>query len=523
MSFKKNFIYVLFLFSFLFSIDSTAQLSVVPDRLNSTYSAGEQMHFVCNTHITGLYSYSIFMSVHGEPIVEGFIDLVDGEPKKIPFKMDEPGHVYCRIKIWTNEAVGAATFSPWEIEGSVPTPSDFNAFWDSQKALLDNIPINAVVTPYDSTLYSKSYKMRLDNIDGRNVWGYISVPNGPGPFAGIINMPPFGYIKDITVPEWAMAERGGAIIISLSIHDYDPEVDAVTEYNPDDYSIREENYYRFGLIGAVRAIDYLFTRPDFDGENVGMTGVSQGGGLAILMAGIDDRIKGMAFTLGTLCGHGEHNYDKASGLPYYLRDSRGVHGTIAHEQATISATAYYDGIHCLKQFAGPVFGSISYRDTISPPATLFAAANGLSDETVLIHSTTLSHWTPPEYNDGRLPFFKKLFPSMITNASWPWADASTGMYINAGNDQNGSASTPYMLGGVVGDNGVPNMTLPVKWEKATGPGKVSFSDANNRNASVTFSEPGTYKLKFSAINETMLPTNDVFYTLHDFVTIQVNP
>ena len=523
MSFKRNCVYIFFSIFFLCSANLSAQLTIVPDRENATYTAGEQMHFVCNTHITGTYRYTIYLSVHTKPIAEGNIYLEAGNEKKIPFKMEEPGHVYCKIKIWTHEAITGVVFSPWEIKGSVDTPSDFNSFWASQRALLDNIPINAVVTPFDTSDYSISYKMRLDNIEGRKVWGYISVPNGPGPFAGIITMPPFGIIGDIVVPETTVAERGGAISITLSIHDDDPEVDSPDGYMPDNYWVKEENYYRYGLLGAVRAIDYLFTRPDFDGESVGITGVSQGGGLSIVMTGVDPRIKAMAFTVGTMCGHSEFNYEKASGLPYYLRDSKGVHGTVAHENATIEATQYYDGIHCLKQFQGPVYGSISYLDTISPPGTVFAALNSLEQERVILHAKDLSHWTAPQYETERLAFFKKQFPSMIDNSSWPWSDPSTGKYINAGLDQVVNMSTTVSLSGELGDNGIPNTTIPVKWAKASGPGKVSFSNPQSRNTDITFSAPGTYKIKLFASDESILSTDQVFYSLHDFVTIQVGP
>lgn len=523
MSFKRNYIYIIYIFLTIFSVDLSAQLVIKPDRENSTYTAGEQMHFICSSHITGTYRYTIYLSVHTKPIQEGEIFIEAGIEKRIPFKMDEPGHVYAKMEIYTHEALTGVVFSPWEIEGSIETPNDFNTFWENQRALLENIPMNAVVTPFDTTEFSKSYKLRLDNVDGRKVWGYVTIPNGSGPFAGIITMPPFGIVKDIVVPETTIAERGGAIAITLSIHDYDPEVDAVDGYIPDNYAVREENYYRFGLLGAVRAIDYLFTMPEFDGENVGITGVSQGGGLSIVMTGVDPRIDAMAFTVGTLCGHSEFNFEKASGLPYYLRDSKAVVGTFANEIATINATQYYDGIHCLKQFNGPIYGSVSYLDTISPPATVFAALNSLENERVVLHAKNFSHLTAPQYEQGRIAFFKKVFPSMISNSPWPWADPRTGRYIDAGTDQVTSMSSAVTLTGELGINGIANMTMPVKWAKASGPGKVSFSNSTNRNTTISFSTPGTYTIEFTAMDESILVADEVFFSLHDYLTIQVGP
>ena len=49
-------------------------------------------------------------------------------------------------------------------------------------------------------------------------------------------------------------------------------------------------YYKYGVLGAIRAIDYIFSRSDFNGSEMGVMGVSQGGGLAYLVAGVDDRV-----------------------------------------------------------------------------------------------------------------------------------------------------------------------------------------------------------------------------------------
>ena len=114
-------------------------------------------------------------------------------------------------------------------------------------------------------------------------------------------MPPFGFFPNITTPEYGLAERAGVLSLSVSIHNVPPNQQDPNAYEPDQYEDENLNYYRYGLLGAVQAINYLFTRNDFDSLNIGTTGVSQGGGLAIALAGIDDRVNLLMYSVPALC------------------------------------------------------------------------------------------------------------------------------------------------------------------------------------------------------------------------------
>ena len=79
--------------------------------------------------------------------------------------------------------------------------------------------------------------------------------------------------------------------MSLSIHNTPPYQLDPNAYKPDDFSTPEGSYYYLAILAGIRAIDYIFTRPDVDGQNLGLTGASQGGGLCTLIAGFDSRVK----------------------------------------------------------------------------------------------------------------------------------------------------------------------------------------------------------------------------------------
>ena len=57
---------------------------------------------------------------------------------------------------------------------------------------------------------------------------------------------------------------------------------------------RERYYYRRVYTGTLRANDFLTSLPQWDGRNLGVTGGSQGGALAIVTAGLDRRVTRLA-------------------------------------------------------------------------------------------------------------------------------------------------------------------------------------------------------------------------------------
>jgi RHS repeat-associated protein len=86
--------------------------------------------------------------------------------------------------------------------------------------------------------------------------------------------------------------------------------------------------------------------------------------------------------------------------------------------------------------------------------------------------------------------------------------------VNAGPDQTGDTQTPITLSGRVTDDGLPAGTsLTLTWSKVSGPGAVTFANAQSAATSATFSDVGAYVLQLSA-NDSQLTTNDQ-------VTVQV--
>ena len=514
----RHILTVIFLF-FLFS--SQAQIRVSADRPTATYQAGETMNFEVIAEAWGPIDYFIRFDTKTPILARGRIFANPGTPTRIPFTLEEPGGVICVISNGTASASAGAIFSPYDLQPYVEEPADFDEFWNGVKAELAAVPMDPILTPYTSTNLSETFRINLGNINNRRVYGYISVPKGiDGPFPAILTMPAFGDIANIVNPDPVISEWGGALSLTISIHNAEPDENDPNAYFPNNIAHRDSIYFKNAIAGAIRSIDYLYSRPDFNGEDLGVVGLSQGGGLALMTAGVDDRVKTLVQTVSALCGHAGHRFNKAAGLPFYIQFSRAIDGFIDHEDATIEATSYYDGIYFARRFKGPSMTFISYADTISPATTVFTAYNQLQGNNILMHSKDLGHDNPEEFWTMRFEFWRRHFPAML-NAPFQWSLTTTGYGVTVGPDVEIPSGGTANLSATLEYNGEPLNNLKARWIKVDGPGRVSFSDVGSYNTTATFTEDGEYLIRFIARDESTLDSEGEFYTIGDFVKVTV--
>ena len=273
-------------------------------------------------------------------------------------------------------------------------------------------------------------------------------------------------------------------------------------------------------MGGVRAIDYIFSRPDFDGQNLGVTGVSQGAGLSTIVAGIDNRVTFLMHSNPILAQNTGLKYGRATGFPNYIQRSRNEVGTAVHEAQTIDAVKYYDAIYFARRYNGPSLSIISYEDVVTPAATSFGVFNELRGPKILVHALNLGHAHPVDFWIGRLDFLRRFIPG-TTNPPFPFASSNQGYFIDAGDNistQNNLAN----LSATIERNGTINPGYQLQWEKVSGPGDVNFSNPNNYNTSATFSADGEYMLRLVANDYSNdLSGEQKYYTLMDDIEVTV--
>jgi cephalosporin-C deacetylase-like acetyl esterase len=495
-----------------------AQLTLTTDRPTANYSVGSTANFIISSTASGTATYKLYYDNKTTPITTGSIPISAGQSSFLPYRHTEAGVVLCSVTQNGVTKMSSVAFSPMDIAPAEAEPTDFDAFWNSQKNLINSVPLAPQVSFYRQGHGFTTYKLSLGNIEGRRVYGYISVPESTssntitGPFPAIISLPSFGDAPGVCSPDEMIPQQGKAICVSLSVHNTDPLIQDPNAYKPNNITDKAGFYYRYALLGVVQTINYLFTRPDFNKRDIGIVGTSQGGGLALCAAGLDNRIKLVAMSNPALCEHSAFKLGKASGFPYYLNQAR-IFNT---EALASTAVKYYDAVHFAKRFQGVTYAVVGYQDDVTPAATTFAAIAQLRHKTLVFHAPQMGHAHPEEYWAGRMAFFRKHFPTMAL----PPLQVTLSHAADAGTDKTIAVGQALPLAGVAELNGLVDNAMSVRWEKISGTGVVTFSDPFNRNTQANFSAAGTYTLRFSA-TDNRFPNGKVFVAI-DYITVTVN-
>lgn len=132
-------------------------------------------------------------------------------------------------------------------------------------------------------------------------------------------------------------------------------------------------HYRRLITDAVRAVTAVRALPGADGGRVAAVGNSQGGGLALAVAGLVPDLAAVLVTAPFLCGI-RRALDLTDASPYgeisaYLSVHRGA------EEAAYRTLSYVEGVSFARRATAPAHFGVGLRDTVCPPSGAYAAFN----------------------------------------------------------------------------------------------------------------------------------------------------
>ncbi|MEU9047539.1 MULTISPECIES: acetylxylan esterase [unclassified Kitasatospora] len=157
----------------------------------------------------------------------------------------------------------------------------------------------------------------------------------------------------------------------------------------------ENHYYRRLITDCARAVDAVTRLPGLDGNRILLAGGSQGGGLAIAVAGLTgDRVAAVMPDVPFLC-HFRQATQIAGEGPYqeivkYLR----WHSPNRVQQ-TLDTLDYFDGVNFAQRATAPALFSVGLMDPVCPPSTVYAAFNHYAGE-----DRTMTVWPFADHGGG---------------------------------------------------------------------------------------------------------------------------
>lgn len=414
---------VLFLLSWVLSTfiltaqptEKLVKIVVAPDHANWVYKPGEKANFQVTvmknseplSNVKIRYEFGPEMMT---PTKRDSAVLKDGQFRIESGTMKEAGFLRCKVSAVVDgvryENLATAAFAPEQIKPTTTLPTDFVQFWDKAKAEAAKVPMDVKLTllPERCTEKVNVYHANIQNSRvGTRMYGILCVPKKAGKYPAVLKVPGAGvrsYGGDV-----AMAENG-LITFEIGIHGIsvivDPTVymdmgrsvlDGYMFYNLDD---RDRYYYKRVYLGCVRAIDFIYSLPEFDGSTLAVTGGSQGGALSIVTAGLDSRIKYLAAFYPALCDLTGYLNGRAGGWPHMFNDYNKAFNA---KPDKIETSKYYDVVNFARLVKAPGLYSWGYNDVTCPPTSMYSAYNVIQAPKSLNIYEETGHWTYPEQNE----------------------------------------------------------------------------------------------------------------------------
>ncbi len=200
--------------------------------------------------------------------------------------------------IWTDRYRMA-----WDWEHYQPTidvQPDFKAFWVDTLKQLRAQPLEPEVTRvFEDHPTFEIYKVSMNGWAGKRIWAMMYVPkNVARPMGAIVGSHPgtrgFSVNKG---PDGVYGSKAPAdprfVTLTPLIRGFEPDAADIPFNDPWWGPLEDRDTYvaRSWYCAMVRGIDYLATRPDLvDMKRIIARGGSQGGGLALVTAGLDHRV-----------------------------------------------------------------------------------------------------------------------------------------------------------------------------------------------------------------------------------------
>ncbi len=264
-------------------------------------------------------------------------------------------------------------------------------FWKQTLARARTTPLNVQVERVTEPVPYEKYRLTYSSLDGIRVRAYLAVPSigerAAAPVPAIVTAPGYGGWEFGV--ELSECQRGYAVLQvyprsqgeSGELWKVEQAADRAWlnhgKHSPEGF------YYQGAYVDVIRGIDYLPTRPDVDGNRIGVMGTSQGGGIALAVAALDPLLKAVVAHLPYLCDL-RHN-------PAFAATDLG------RDQQFLDTFEYFDPVQLAPRLRVPALLSSGGRDATSPPETIRAVFDRLAGIRSLVHYPDLTHTSCGEF------------------------------------------------------------------------------------------------------------------------------
>lgn len=313
-----------------------------------------------------------------------------------------PGFV--RMEVWPlhgdRTPVNGANGRPLKFDGgagadigklaSCPEPADFDAFWRGQRLRLAEVPVRADLREGAPARPGfRVFDVRVDCAGGKPVSGYLSCPREAAPRSLGAHVGFIGYGARSASPDC----RPGMIVFQVNAHGIENGRESAYYRALQDGELKgygfhaEENarpetcYFNGMMLRVMRALEFVKSRPEWDGKTLTVFGSSQGGFQAVAAAALDGAVTECVLRKPWMCDLGGIALGRLRGW----------------RPDPAAGLAYYDGVFMGRRVACKTVITAGLGDYTCPPSGLTVLYNGIRGPKRIEYLQGVAHGyeTPP--------------------------------------------------------------------------------------------------------------------------------
>ena len=406
-------IFQLLLFTILSScIFTIAQgQNVILKQTNETgiYKKGQKVRVTLflKDHATDSVSVKIRRN-HSEQLLEQKLKFIGDTLLIFNETMYEPSSVIFEASTKSETASIGLIVDPEKFMPGTSRPKDFDQFWKNEKKALRALPMDVKKIPVKE----------IEN--GFNCFDMEINCSGPKPARGYFAKPESVKAKSLPIVllvhaagvkgSWCRSEPGnalryakmgkGSLCFDLNAHgmlngqteEYYANLEnaELKNYYLQGIENRNDNYFRGMYLRLIRTLDFLTSQPEWDGKRIIVIGESQGGGQALIAAGLDKRVSAVVATVPAMCDWGGTLVGRKGGWPQPFE----AKGDKNKMQSTLP---YFDAAHMLKGSKAIILTEIGLIDVTCPSTSVYAAINQAKGKKIIFTVPYRQHHAPANY------------------------------------------------------------------------------------------------------------------------------
>ena len=317
----------------------------------------------------------------------------------------EPCSVIVEARIKQESASMGMLVDPGKLKPGAARPKDFESYWKGLKKSLTGMPQEikkAVVMGTDSDNGYSCEDIEINCPGPKSVRGYFAKPEK----AAEKTLPIVLLVHAAGVKgSWCRSEPGNALLYAkMGTLCFDLNAHGMLNDQPDSYysdlengelktywlqgvTNRDEVYFRGMYLRLLRTIDFLTKQPEWDGKRILVIGESQGGGQALVAAGLDSRVSAVVAIVPAMCDWFGTLAGRMGGWPQPFESN-------SAKKEMMKALPYFDAANILKDSKAIIYTEIGLIDMTCPSTSVYAAVNQAPGQKIICTVPYRPHHQP---------------------------------------------------------------------------------------------------------------------------------